>query len=85
MFLEVFEALRICDLSFGLFEQSPVRVFPRATMQAPVRVARSIIASGLYFLTPYARASARIRRPSASVLVISMVFPLYALIMSPGL
>ncbi len=52
-------------------------------MQAPVRVARSTMASGLPSLA-MARASANTRRPSASVLSTSMVLPFRMVSTSPG-
>ena len=51
---------------------------------APVSVARSIIACGLKRSCVYQSASARTRRPSASVLMTSIVVPDIALMMSPG-
>ena len=56
---------------------------PRATIWAPVRVATSMTASGPSW-TARARASARTRRPSASVFVISTAVPSYMVMMSPG-
>ena len=56
---------------------------PRATIWAPVRVATSMTASGPSW-TARARASARTRRPSASVFVTSTVVPSYMVMMSLG-
>ena len=56
---------------------------PSATMHAPVRVARSTMASGSSSLASD-RASARTSRPSASVLSTSMVLPLRARSTSPS-
>ena len=52
-------------------------------MQGPVSVATSMIASGSS-TAAIASASARISRPSASVLVTSTVLPLYIVSTSPG-
>ncbi len=62
---------------------SPAVRSPRATKQAPVRVARSMMASGLK-RAEYVSASHRIRRPSASVLTTSTVLPLRVRSTSPG-
>mmetsp|Transcript_58070 Transcript_58070/g.160579 ORF Transcript_58070/g.160579 Transcript_58070/m.160579 type:complete len:304 (-) Transcript_58070:866-1777(-) len=61
----------------------PAYLSPRATMHAPVSVAMSTIASTSSF-SANTRASARVRRPSASVLITSIVFPLDAVRISPG-
>ena len=50
---------------------------------AAVNVARSTTAFGLYFLA-YVKASAKIRRPSASVFTTSIVVPELAVKISPG-
>ena len=57
---------------------------PSATMQAPVRVAVSMIDRGS-FSARYASASASTSRPSASVLSTSEVFPPRCTSTSPGL
>src|SRR3569833_1432158 len=51
---------------------------------APVSVARSTMARGLYLSCTYQSASASTSRPSASVLTISIVVPEAARTMSPG-
>ncbi len=56
---------------------------PKAITQAPVRVAKSTIAS-TPSLSANTKASARVKRPSASVLFTSIVLPLDALRISPG-
>ncbi len=53
-------------------------------MIAPVRVARSTMNFGLNFFATYQSTSASTRRPSASVLMISMVWPDIEVTMSPG-
>ena len=53
-------------------------------MIAPVSVARSTMNFGLNFLATYQSTSASTRRPSASVLMISMVWPDIEVTMSPG-
>ena len=53
-------------------------------MIAPVSVARSTMNFGLYFCATYHSTSASTRRPSASVLMISMVWPDIEVTMSPG-
>ena len=53
-------------------------------MMAPVKVARSTITSGLYWRCAQVIASARTRRPSASVLITSMVWPDREVTTSPG-
>src|SRR6185369_10401827 len=53
-------------------------------MMAPVKVARSIIAAGLKRPRAYHRASASTSRPSASVLITSIVWPDIEVTMSPG-
>src|SRR6184192_387267 len=65
------------------FPISPIATWPRATTTAPVSVAMSITAAGLKRRT-YDRASHRMRRPSASVLMISIVLPKWLLTTSPG-
>ena len=57
------------------FMVNNVAVTTAATMHAPVSVARSMIASGLASEARH-RASARMRRPPASVLRTSIVLPL---------
>lgn len=52
-------------------------------MYSPVSVARSMMVSTCSF-SAYTRASASVSRPSASVLMISIVLPLLAATMSPG-
>ena len=71
--------------SISSFDTIAATLVPRATIQAPVKVAKSIIAFGEYCFSPYANASAKINLPSASVFKISAVFPLYNFIISPGL
>ncbi len=61
----------------------PAILSPSATMHAPVSVARSMIASGLSSDASES-ASARISRPSASVLSTSTVLPLRIVSTSPG-
>ena len=61
----------------------PATFSPSATTHAPVSVARSTIASGFSSLARLS-ASARIRRPSASVLSTSTVLPLRIVNTSPG-
>src|SRR5204862_141269 len=70
--------------SSSLLENRPACSVPRATMIAPVRVARSIMNLGLNFFATYQSTSARTSRPSASVLMISMVCPDIDVTMSPG-
>ena len=53
-------------------------------MIAPVRVARSTMNFGLKRSLQYQSASASTRRPSASVLMISMVWPDIVVTISPG-
>ncbi len=53
-------------------------------MMAPVRVARSTMNFGLNVLATYQSTSASTRRPSASVLMISMVWPDIVVTISPG-
>src|SRR2546428_1190977 len=65
------------------FPISPMATWPRATTTAPVSVAMSITAAGLKRRT-YDSASHRIRRPSASVLMISIVLPKWLFTTSPG-
>ena len=57
--------------------------WPSATTTAPVRVAASSTAAGLKRRT-YDSASHRMSRPSASVLMISIVLPRWLLTTSPG-
>ena len=63
--------------------KKPLVRLPSATMHAPVNVALSTRRSGFSSLA-YARTSARTRRPSASVLMISTYLPSIDLKMSPG-
>ena len=67
----------------GSVLHNPPILSPRAMTQAPVRVARSTMASTSNF-SAKTRASARVSRPSASVLLTSMVLPLEAVRISPG-
>jgi hypothetical protein len=62
---------------------SPATFSPSATTHAPVSVARSTIASA-FSSTASESASARISRPSASVLSTSTVLPLRIFKTSPG-
>lgn len=62
---------------------TPATSAPSATTQAPVKVARSTIASGASS-TASAKPSARTNLPSASVLRTSMVLPLRVVRTSPG-
>mmetsp|Transcript_32802 Transcript_32802/g.67001 ORF Transcript_32802/g.67001 Transcript_32802/m.67001 type:complete len:246 (-) Transcript_32802:288-1025(-) len=66
--------------------QTPAYLSPSEMMQAPVSVAMSTTASilGPGKLSANTRASASVSRPSASVLITSMVFPLDAVRTSPG-
>ena len=59
-------------------------MLPSAVITAPVRVARSTISSAPWPIA-WERQSASTSRPSASVLLISIVLPLDAVTMSPGL
>src|ERR1043166_5926476 len=63
---------------------APIATWPSATTTAPVSVAMSITAAGLK-RRAYESASHRIRRPSASVLMISIVLPRWLFTTSPGL
>mmetsp|Transcript_3341 Transcript_3341/g.7809 ORF Transcript_3341/g.7809 Transcript_3341/m.7809 type:complete len:312 (+) Transcript_3341:238-1173(+) len=69
-------------LSLG--ENSPATSGPSATITAPVSVATSTMDVQPTVCSAYTSASARVRRPSASVLLTSMVLPLDAVRMSPG-
>ena len=71
-------AWRISPISPSSLPIAPLAWCPSATTQAPVSVARSMIASGL-LLGGVASASERITRPSASVFTISIVLPLVGL------
>ena len=64
-------------------QNAPDMRFPSAVTHAPVRVARSTISSAPC-AAAYPTASARVRRPSASVFPLSMVWPLLARTTSPG-
>mmetsp|Transcript_53031 Transcript_53031/g.79231 ORF Transcript_53031/g.79231 Transcript_53031/m.79231 type:complete len:204 (-) Transcript_53031:1170-1781(-) len=68
----------------SLSVQTPAIFFPSDTMQAPVSVESSMIFSQSSSLSAKTRASARVNRPSASVLPISIVFPFDAVRMSLG-
>src|ERR1700692_4878287 len=59
----------------SLLENNPAYSVPSATMIAPVSVARSTMNFGLNFFATYQSTSASTKRPSASVLMISMVWP----------
>lgn len=67
-----------------LLPMTPATLVPSATMQAPVSVAMSTMASGASS-TANDRPSASTRRPSASVLWISAVLPLRKVSTSPNL
>ena len=67
-----------------LLENRPARSWPSATMMAPVSVESSTMACGLNFSCAYHMASHRIRRPSASVLMTSTVWPDIDFTTSPG-
>ena len=64
---------------------APAVVGPSATMQAPVSVATSTMAAGLKVRADQASTSPSTSRPSASVLVISTVWPPKAVSTSEGL
>ncbi len=68
----------------SLLENSPAYSVPSATRMAPVSVARSTMNFGLNFFATYQSTSASTSRPSASVLMISMVWPDIEVTMSPG-
>ena len=70
--------------AIGLVENMPAYSVPSATMIAPVSVARSTMNLGLNFLATYQSTSASTSRPSASVLMISMVCPDIEVTISPG-
>ena len=61
--------------SSSSLENRPAYSLPSATMIAPVRVARSTMNFGLKRSWQYQSTSASTRRPSASVLMTSMVWP----------
>ena len=65
-------------------ENSPAYSEPKQTIIAPVKVAKSIINFGLNFFSVKVNASAKTKRPSASVFNISIVLPLYDFTISPG-
>ena len=69
--------------SSSLFPIKPATASPSATMHAPVKVARSMIASDLFW-SAYVIASPKIIRPSASVFNTSTVDPFRIVMMSPG-
>ena len=77
-------ALLSRSASSSLLENRPACSLPSATMIAPVSVARSTMNFGLNFLVTYQSTSASTSRPSASVLMISMVWPDIEVTMSPG-
>ena len=77
-------ALRTWSIQRSSLPMSPATLMPSATMQAPVSVARSMTASG-FSSAASDSPSARMRRPSASVLRTSTVLPLRILRTSPGL
>ena len=68
-------AAKIMFANLSSAVNKPVVSWPRAMMMAPVKVAISMTKRGLK-RSAYVNASARTRRPSASVFVISTVFPL---------
>ena len=70
--------------SSSLFENRPAFSCASATRIAPVSVARLTMKSGLKRSCVYQSTSARTSRPSASVLMISMVWPESDVTMSPG-
>ena len=70
--------------SSSLLENMPAYSVPSATMIAPVSVARSTMNLGLNFFATYQSTSASTSRPSASVLMISMVWPDIEVTISPG-
>ncbi len=76
-------AARTCSPQPSLLVIRPAIFSPNATTQAPVSVARSMIASG-FASTASESPSARINRPSASVLSTSTVLPLRIFSTSPG-
>src|SRR2546426_336635 len=76
-------ASRTSASSASSFPISPIATCPSATTTAPVSVAASITAAGLK-RRAYDSASHRMSRPSASVLMISMVLPRWLLTTSPG-
>src|SRR5215211_2379194 len=72
-----------CSFQPSRLPMRPAILSPSATMHAPVNVATSTTASGLSSAAR-ASASARMRRPSASVLSTSTVLPFRILRTSPG-
>mmetsp|Transcript_2824 Transcript_2824/g.5278 ORF Transcript_2824/g.5278 Transcript_2824/m.5278 type:complete len:217 (+) Transcript_2824:178-828(+) len=80
----LFDASAISFARSSLDVQTPQTFFPSETMQAPVKVDNSIIDSHPTSLSAYTKASASVRRPSASVLRTSIVFPLDAVKISLG-
>src|SRR5437867_2755838 len=76
-------ASRTSLTSASSFPMAPIATWPRATTTAPVSVAMSSTAAGLKRRTNDS-ASHRIRRPSASVLMISIVLPKWLFTTSPG-
>ena len=77
-------ALTMASATSSELEKTPAYSRPRATIMAPVRVARSIMNFGLNRSWQYQRQSARTRRPSASVLRISTDWPDRDMTTSPG-
>ncbi|MNS94836.1 hypothetical protein D3C72_1290630 [compost metagenome] len=70
--------------SSSSLEKRPACRLPSATVMAPVSVARFTMNFGLKRSLVYQSASARTNRPSASVLMISMVWPDMEVTISPG-
>ena len=70
----IFAAARTSSPKASLLVKRPPVLVPRATAQAPVSVAMSIILSG-FSSDAKESASARVSLPSASVLLTSIVFP----------
>ena len=66
-----------CAASSPELPNSPAVYSPRLTQMAPVSVHTSTRLSNSYFFCTYAIASARIRRPSASVLHTSTNWPYF--------
>src|SRR5437867_6029585 len=77
-------ASRTSPSSASSVPMMPIAAWPSATTTAPVSVAASSTATGLK-RRAYDSASHRISRPSASVLMISIVLPERLRITSPGL
>src|SRR3981189_207781 len=68
----------------SLLENKPAYSVPRQTMIPPGSVARCTMNFGLNFFATYQSTSASTSRPSASVLMISMVWPDIDVTISPG-